>query len=80
MTLSVRYEHELTDGLLSRTMQSAIDKCNNPNDQTGQGVTEACSFLTVRTLSTADQCKTAPTVNEVIDGQLDKLPGYVRLF
>jgi hypothetical protein len=66
---------DFQNGWDQKAMQNAIDKCNNPNDQTGQGVTEACSFLTVRTLSTADKCKATPTVNEAIDGQLDKLPG-----
>ncbi|KAF5310186.1 hypothetical protein D9619_010599 [Psilocybe cf. subviscida] len=66
---------DFQNGWNQTTLQSAIDKCNNPNDQTGQGVAEACSFLTVRTLSTADKCKSTPTVNEAVDGQLDKLPG-----
>ena len=59
----------------TRTLQNAIDKCNNPNDQTGSGITEACSFLTVANTTLADGCKILPTVDETIDGQLTKLPG-----
>jgi hypothetical protein len=56
-------------------LQNAIDKCDNPSDQTGSGITEACSFLTVTNATFADKCKLAPTVDETIDGQLTKLPG-----
>ena len=59
----------------ARALQNAIDKCNNPNDQTGSGITEACSFLTVSNTTLADECKIAPTVDEIVDGQLTKLPG-----
>ncbi|PPQ96696.1 hypothetical protein CVT26_010248 [Gymnopilus dilepis] len=66
---------DFQNGWDTQVLQNAIDKCNNPNDQTAQGVTEACSFLTVTNATTAGECKIAPTVSETIDGLLDKLPG-----
>ncbi|KAJ7896638.1 hypothetical protein B0H14DRAFT_2558007 [Mycena olivaceomarginata] len=56
-------------------LQNAIDNCNNPNDDTGSGVTEACRFLTVKSAALANTCKIAPLVKEVINGTLAKLPG-----
>ncbi|KAJ7888185.1 hypothetical protein B0H14DRAFT_3718198 [Mycena olivaceomarginata] len=56
-------------------LQNAIDNCNNPNDDTGSGVTEACRFLTVKSAALANTCKIAPIVKEVINGTLAKLPG-----
>lgn len=44
-------------------LQNAIDKCNNKNDDTGSGVTEACKFLTVRKASVANTCKIKAIVN-----------------
>ncbi|KAF8908199.1 hypothetical protein CPB84DRAFT_1843653 [Gymnopilus junonius] len=45
------------------------------HNPTGQGVTEACSFLNVTNSTLAGECKISPVVNETIDGLLDKLPG-----
>ncbi|KAJ7866396.1 hypothetical protein B0H14DRAFT_2504330 [Mycena olivaceomarginata] len=56
-------------------LQNAIDNCNNPNDDTGSGVAEACRFLTVKSAALANTCKIAPIVKEVINGTLAKLPG-----
>ncbi|KAG9088375.1 hypothetical protein FRC06_002059 [Ceratobasidium sp. 370] len=60
-------------------LQSAIDNCNNPNDDTFNGITEACKYFNVGTAATQNQCKIAATgkeVKETIDGVvLDKLPG-----
>ncbi|KIJ60662.1 hypothetical protein HYDPIDRAFT_189927 [Hydnomerulius pinastri MD-312] len=57
-------------------LQNAINHCNNPNDQTGSGVTEACSYLNVQSATTANDCKINPTVNEITGGQpLSALPG-----
>ncbi|KAJ7892209.1 hypothetical protein B0H13DRAFT_2038662 [Mycena leptocephala] len=57
-------------------LQNAIDHCNNPNDQTGNGVTEACSFLKVISADVATTCKTAPIVTEPVDGApMARLPG-----
>jgi hypothetical protein len=56
-------------------LQSAIDKCNNPHDDTGYGVTEVCPYLNVTPASVADQCKISPIVNEAVAGKLAKLPG-----
>ncbi|KIM43436.1 hypothetical protein M413DRAFT_381186 [Hebeloma cylindrosporum] len=66
---------DFQNGWETTALQNAIDKCNNPNDPTGSGITEACSFLTVTSVGQADKCRLAPVVNEVIDGSLKKLPG-----
>ncbi|GLB38516.1 putative protein with domain of unknown function (DUF1996) [Lyophyllum shimeji] len=66
---------DFQNGWDTTALQNAIDKCNNPNDQTNNGVTEACSYLTVQQASVADTCRTNPVVNEPIDGTLSKLPG-----
>lgn len=60
---------------LYSVLQNAIDKCDNENDATGSGNTEACKYLTVLTTATANQCKIAPAVDEVINGTMAKLPG-----
>jgi hypothetical protein len=59
-------------------LQNAIDQCNNPADDTGNGITEACKYFTVGSPATQNQCKItadAKEVKETIDGQLAKLPG-----
>ncbi|KAJ3512650.1 hypothetical protein NLJ89_g3400 [Agrocybe chaxingu] len=56
-------------------LQNAIDRCNDPSNPTGQGITEACSFFTMIDAPIADQCKKAPSVNEAVAGVLDRLPG-----
>ncbi|KAF9473288.1 hypothetical protein BDN70DRAFT_965901 [Pholiota conissans] len=66
---------DFQNGWDTDTLQNAIDKCNNPNDPTGTGITEACSFLTTVNATLASQCQITPIVNEAIDGQLEKLPG-----
>jgi hypothetical protein len=43
-------------------LQNAIDNCNNPNDDTGKGIAEACRFLTVKSAALANTCKIAPLV------------------
>ncbi|KAF8811252.1 hypothetical protein BYT27DRAFT_7184648 [Phlegmacium glaucopus] len=66
---------DFQNGWDTTALQNAIDKCNNPNDPTGSGITEACPFLKVLAASSANLCKINTTVDEVIDGQLKKLPG-----
>ena len=69
---------DFQNGWDADALQSAIDDCDNPNDETGNGSTEACKWLTGQEASTADQCKIQPVVKEVIGGsgvKLDKLPG-----
>ncbi|EPQ54999.1 hypothetical protein GLOTRDRAFT_105878 [Gloeophyllum trabeum ATCC 11539] len=66
---------DFQNGWDTTALQNAIDQCDNPNDQTGNGVTEACKFFTVNSASTADACKIAPVVNEQVNGTLSKLPG-----
>ncbi|KAJ7775838.1 hypothetical protein B0H14DRAFT_3588167 [Mycena olivaceomarginata] len=61
---------DFQNGWDTTALQNAIDQCNNPNDQTGQG-----TFLTVKTATLSNQCKINPVVNEVINGTLTKLPG-----
>ncbi|KAG9089779.1 hypothetical protein FS749_001061 [Ceratobasidium sp. UAMH 11750] len=60
-------------------LQNAIDNCNNPNDDTFNGITEACRFFTVGAAADQNKCKIAAAnkeVKETIDGVvLDKLPG-----
>jgi len=56
-------------------LQNAIDQCNNSNDETGSGVTEACEYLTVIDASVAGTCKTTPVFSEQVGGALDALPG-----
>lgn len=59
-------------------LQNAIDDCNNPNDETWDGVTEACSYLTVQDASVASTCKAQVVVEETVGGDgviLDRLPG-----
>ncbi|QRV96129.1 hypothetical protein RhiJN_24147 [Ceratobasidium sp. AG-Ba] len=66
---------DFQNGWDTTVLQNAIDQCNNPNDQTGSGITEACKFFTVSSAADANKCKIAPEVKETIDGQLAKLPG-----
>ncbi|EIW82574.1 hypothetical protein CONPUDRAFT_120670 [Coniophora puteana RWD-64-598 SS2] len=67
---------DFLSGWDSVALQNAIDNCNNPNDETGNGVTEACSYLTVISQDTATTCKADPVVNEQTGGtNLSKLPG-----
>ncbi|QRW06356.1 WSC domain protein [Ceratobasidium sp. AG-Ba] len=66
---------DFQNGWATTALQNAIDKCNNPNDDTGNGVTEACQYLTVIPASTANQCKIPAEVKETINGKLAKLPG-----
>ncbi|KAF5382534.1 hypothetical protein D9615_002802 [Tricholomella constricta] len=66
---------DFQNGWDTSALQNAIDKCDNPNDQTGNGVTEACSYLTVLQASVGDQCRISPVINEPIDGTLARLPG-----
>lgn len=58
-------------------LQNAIDQCNNPNNPTGSGVTEACPFLTVVNATLAGECQTPPMVDEMVNGNMTSLPGYV---
>jgi len=66
---------DFQNGWDTQALQSAIDKCNNADDQTGYGITSACSYLTVANATMANQCKQPPAVDEKVDGQLQYLPG-----
>ncbi|TFK45567.1 hypothetical protein OE88DRAFT_1113852 [Heliocybe sulcata] len=66
---------DFQNGWDTTALQNAIDHCNNPNDQTGSGITEACSYLTVTSAAVANACKITPIVNEQVNGTLTKLPG-----
>ncbi|KAF8602380.1 hypothetical protein BDV93DRAFT_545387 [Ceratobasidium sp. AG-I] len=67
---------DFQNGWETAALQNAIDFCNNPNDDTGNGVVEACKYLTVIPAATANQCKiTNPEVTETVSGTLAKLPG-----
>ncbi|KAG9084864.1 hypothetical protein FS749_004891 [Ceratobasidium sp. UAMH 11750] len=63
------------NGWDTTALQNAIDKCNNPNDQTGNGNTAACPYLTVAPAASQNKCKIASEVKGIIDGQLTRLPG-----
>jgi len=61
-------------------LQDAIDKCNNPNDETINGVIDACKVFALQERSEAADCKIEPVIDEVTGGDgvvLDRLPGYV---
>ncbi|KAF9458555.1 hypothetical protein BDZ94DRAFT_1270336 [Collybia nuda] len=66
---------DFQNGWDTTALQNAINYCDNPNDQTGSGVTEACRYLTVTSASVANQCKIPPVINEAINGTLARLPG-----
>ncbi|KAJ7185012.1 hypothetical protein C8R46DRAFT_883200 [Mycena filopes] len=66
---------DFQNGWDTTVLQNAIDNCNNPNDDTGAGVTTACKFLNVKTADSSNQCKIKPVVNEVVNGTMAKLPG-----
>ncbi|KAG6910694.1 hypothetical protein DXG01_008738 [Tephrocybe rancida] len=57
------------------TLQTAIDKCNNKNDDTGNGVAEACPYFNVKTATLSNQCKISAVINEQTEGVLSRLPG-----
>lgn len=67
---------DFQNGWETSVLQNAIDHCNNPNDDTGAGVIEACKYLNVIPAATANQCKiTNPEVKETVSGTMAKLPG-----
>ncbi|KAJ7678764.1 hypothetical protein B0H17DRAFT_944121 [Mycena rosella] len=70
---------DFQNGWDTTALQNAIDNCNNPNDPTGSGVTETCSFLTVKTVDLSNTCKIKAIVNaslsSLCSGALAKLPG-----
>ncbi|KAF9043060.1 hypothetical protein BJ165DRAFT_219234 [Panaeolus papilionaceus] len=74
-TTGYSWHADFQNGWNVEALQNAIDKCNNPNDPTGQGDTSACQFLTVLPADNGHQCKINSTVNEPITGELDRLPG-----
>ncbi|KAF5347837.1 hypothetical protein D9758_013820 [Tetrapyrgos nigripes] len=68
-----------TDGTLihpGSVLQKAIDNCNNPNDDTINGVISACPYFNLIDPAKAVTCKTNPVVNEPVSGSpMAKLPG-----
>jgi hypothetical protein len=66
---------DFQNGWDTQALQNAIDKCNNGDDQTGYGITSACSYFTLANATIANQCKQPPPVDEKVDGQLQYLPG-----
>ncbi|PBK62265.1 hypothetical protein ARMSODRAFT_964281 [Armillaria solidipes] len=56
-------------------LQRAIDQCNNPDNDTINGVFTACSVFNIISADTANQCKINAVVNEDTEGTLAKLPG-----
>ncbi|KIY72101.1 hypothetical protein CYLTODRAFT_389321 [Cylindrobasidium torrendii FP15055 ss-10] len=66
---------DFQNGWDTKTQQLAIDNCNNPNDNTINGVIEDCKEITLVDQAEADACNLEPVVDEEYDGPLDKLPG-----
>ncbi|KAK0199439.1 hypothetical protein DFS33DRAFT_233960 [Desarmillaria ectypa] len=56
-------------------LQRAIDQCNNPDNDTINGVFTACPVFNIISATQANQCRIKPIVNEVTEGKLTKLPG-----
>ncbi|KAK0472168.1 hypothetical protein IW261DRAFT_1596974 [Armillaria novae-zelandiae] len=56
-------------------LQRAIDQCNNPDNDTINGVFTACSVFNIISANTANQCRINAVVNEDTEGTLAKLPG-----
>ncbi|PPQ99226.1 hypothetical protein CVT24_009245 [Panaeolus cyanescens] len=63
------------NGWDAQVLQNAIDRCNNPDDDTGHGDPKACQFFTVKSPDDAMACKIEPSVKDSFEGVLDKLPG-----
>lgn len=66
---------DFQNGWDTQALQTAIDKCNDPSNDTINGVIDACQYLTLQTADTAKTCKATPERAETIDGKLAKLPG-----
>ncbi|KAF8753690.1 hypothetical protein RHS01_06668 [Rhizoctonia solani] len=66
---------DFQNGWDTQVLQTAIDTCNNPNDDTGSGVIEACKALVLQDDAVSKTCKAVPELTETIGGQLTKLPG-----
>lgn len=66
---------DFQNGWDTTALQNAIDHCNNPNDATGQGDTSACSFLTLQSSATANECKISSLLSEDVQGPMARLPG-----
>ncbi|KAG7444593.1 uncharacterized protein BT62DRAFT_920916 [Guyanagaster necrorhizus] len=56
-------------------LQDATDNCNNPDNDTINGVFTACSVFGIISADTANECRIASVVNEDTEGTLAKLPG-----
>nr|AEL31250.1 hypothetical protein [Armillaria mellea] len=65
----------LSHHALLSALQRAIDQCNNPDNDTINGVVTACSVFNVISSDKANQCKIEAVVNETTEGTLAKLPG-----
>ncbi|KAF4566439.1 hypothetical protein EYR36_011865 [Pleurotus pulmonarius] len=56
-------------------LQGAIDHCNNPNDDTANGVVSACPLFTIIDAATADQCDLPSSLRANVVSNSTKLPG-----
>ncbi|CAE6367619.1 unnamed protein product [Rhizoctonia solani] len=65
---------DFQNGWDTTVLQKAIDTCNNPKDDTINGIIEACKAFTLQDL-TKNTCKATPELSEVVTGKLAKLPG-----
>ncbi|CAE6514856.1 unnamed protein product [Rhizoctonia solani] len=66
---------DFQNGWDTSVLQTAIDTCNNPNDDTINGVIEACKVFKLQDDAVGKACKAVPELTETVDGQLTKLPG-----
>uniref|UniRef100_A0A0W0FVT9 DUF1996 domain-containing protein n=1 Tax=Moniliophthora roreri TaxID=221103 RepID=A0A0W0FVT9_MONRR len=69
------FHGDFQNGWDVNVLQNAIDKCNNPNDDTINGVADACSYFTMIPAAKALSCQLPPVVNEEVNGPFAKLPG-----
>ncbi|KAF8684542.1 hypothetical protein RHS04_01261 [Rhizoctonia solani] len=66
---------DFQNGWETSVLQKAIDTCNNPNDDTINGIIEACKAFKFQDDVVGKACKAAPELTEAVDGKLAKLPG-----
>ncbi|KAI3610099.1 wsc domain [Moniliophthora roreri] len=69
------FHGDFQNGWDVNVLQNAIDKCNNPNDDTINGVADACSYFTMIPAANAASCQLPSVVNEEVKGPFAKLPG-----
>ncbi|KAK7045819.1 hypothetical protein VNI00_007228 [Paramarasmius palmivorus] len=69
------FHGDFQNGWDVNVLQNAIDYCNNPNDDTINGVADACSYFKMIPAAQAQSCQLSSVVQEGVDGPFAKLPG-----